>query len=401
MIGQFCTCDVDNYGDLLYPVILKKLLGKHPRSYGLTAFGFLAGPAPCDSNYDVSDINTVLKKGEITLSHLIIGGGDLLRTDTMLMASHYNSLFEKRLKQSFTFRLKRRIFGTPNLAQLFRRRFMDYGAIGPFLLDQDQYAGVESLLYFSCGVPFAVSDSDKGRVRKAIESAAFVYVRDEQSRKKLVDIGVSRQIDVAPDAIVCLSDYFDKEEEKRKGEDILRRFGIKTDRGIICLQSPPQSLDYEEDFMAALSEIKSMTDAEIVLMPIGFCHRDDVFLRNVAAKSGGSYTYADVRSIYDMISVIAASKVFVGTSMHGNITAFSFGIPHIFGPLQVDKTEGFLNMVGLGPDFKLASWRDTPEKLRMIETLPTDHFTALAADAKKAVRGIMSKMRSVLAKHRA
>jgi polysaccharide pyruvyl transferase WcaK-like protein len=45
--------------------------------------------------------------------------------------------------------------------------------------------------------------------------------------------------------------------------------------------------------------------------------------------------------VFDMLAIIAASDVFVGTSLHGNITAFSFGIPHVFGPCRSLKSTAF------------------------------------------------------------
>jgi hypothetical protein len=400
MIGQFSTGDVDNYGDLLYPIIFKKLTEKIGHCNPISVFGFLQGPAPCGSNYDVQDINDVLKVGKRKLTHLVVGGGDILRTDTIMMASHYRALFAKLMEQSFIYRLKKRQFGTPDLAQLFKHRFMEYGAVGPFLLDKEKYSSVGSLLYFSCGVPFELRDSEKSSVRKAIESAAYVYVRDEQSRKKLADTGVLKDIDVAPDAIVCLSDFFGKQEEKRKGKSILAKHGVEVGRRIICLQSYPQSMDVEDELLAALFEVRRICDVEIVLMPIGFCHNDDIFLQRLADRSSGICKYIEINSIFDMISVIAASDAFIGTSLHGNITAFSFGIPHLFGPVPEAKAEGFLQIVGLGSDFKIASWRDVPGKLKMLGTLPEGHIKSQAEKAKIRFYNTFSKIHAILSEPR-
>jgi len=145
-----------------------------------------------------------------------------------------------------------------------------------------------------------------------------------------------------------------------------------------------------------LTTLKNKTGAEIVLLPIGYCHGDDIFLQKLAERSGGSLTYIAAHSIYAIISVLAACKLFVGTSMHGNITAFSFGIPHLFGPIAVDKAEGFLDVVGLGADFKLESWSQLADKQAMVMRLPQDYFASRAEAAKKAVYATFGKIVAIL-----
>ena len=82
--------------------------------------------------------------------------------------------------------------------------------------------------------------------------------------------------------------------------------------------------------------------------------------------------------------------------MHGNITAFSFGIPHLFGPIPVDKAEGFLDIVGLGADFRLASWSQLADKQAMVMRLPQDYFMARAEAARKAVYETFGKIVKIL-----
>ena len=396
MIGQLCTCDVDNFGDLLYPVIFRKMAEKHGIASAIVPLSFFQGPAPCDSGYVVQGINEVIKSPGRTLSHLVIGGGDILRTDVNMVATHYYSIFEKRAGNHFLFRMKKTFLGRQHLRNEFIKQFMGYSPIAPFILDNANHSRVGSIVYCSCGVPFRFPPEKSRAIREAFEAAAFVYVRDFPSRDKLREVGVNRDIEVSPDLIVTLSDFFARDEERLKGVALLAGYGVDIAKDIICFQSCPQSQKNENELLQQLTTLKKKTGAEIVLLPIGYCHGDDIFLQKLAERSGGSLIYIAAHSIYATISVLAACKLFVGTSMHGNITAFSFGIPHLFGPIAVDKAEGFLDVVGLGADFKLESWSQLAEKQAMVMRLPPDYFATRAEAAKKAVYATFGKIVEIL-----
>ena len=397
MIGQLCTCDVENFGDLLYPVIFQKLTEKHGITTPIIPLSFMRGTAPYAAGYLVHGINEQIQSS--SLSHLVIGGGDVLRTDVDTVAAHYGSTYEKYLGQNFWSRMKQCWLGRRHRRYLkteFVKKYMSYSPIAPFILDAGDCPQVGSILYCSCGAPFPFPPEKASTIRAAFESAAFVYVRDFQSKHKLQAAGVSRQIEVAPDLIVTLGDFFNRDVERRKGLALLAGYGVDTTKDVLCFQSSPQSSIAARELLQQLIALKKKTGAEIVLLPIGPCHGDDVFLRQLAEKSSGALTYIAVNSIYEIISVIAASRLFIGTSMHGNITAFSFGIPHLFGPIAVDKAEGFLEIAGLGGDFKLGSWSQLADKEAMVIRLPQDYFADKAAIAKKAVNATFEKMVKIL-----
>jgi polysaccharide pyruvyl transferase WcaK-like protein len=122
-----------------------------------------------------------------------------------------------------------------------------------------------------------------------------------------------------------------------------------------------------------------------VLLPLGFCHGDDAFLEQLAKDSQAAFHFVKRQSIFEMMSVIAASDLFLGTSLHGNITAFAFGIPHVIGPIPVDKCAGFLDVVGLPAELKAASWTQAGVKLDMAAGLGGAFFRDRAVAARKRI----------------
>ena len=134
-----------------------------------------------------------------------------------------------------------------------------------------------------------------------------------------------------------------------------------------------------------ITQYSQQVECDVALVPIGYCHDDDKALKRLAAVSNGAFKYIGVRSVRDMLSVLAACDTFLGTSMHANITAFSFGIPHLVGPLAVDKLGGFLDITGLDPALRLNTWAEAADKLQWVDELGANYFEGKAATAKNAV----------------
>ncbi len=159
MIHHLGTFDVENYGDLLYPIVLGHCLkGAELRQYSL-----LGGEAPHEAGFQTHAIRSLFHEPHNGPVTLVIGGGDILRTDWDLVARHYGR------HSRVSFKGLQNSIGTsgavgyalsdylPRLepggfyAKRFRARWMDYPAAGPFLIDPKIYLP-EALLLTSHAV---------------------------------------------------------------------------------------------------------------------------------------------------------------------------------------------------------------------------------------------------------
>ncbi|EKQ67109.1 hypothetical protein OsccyDRAFT_4933 [Leptolyngbyaceae cyanobacterium JSC-12] len=407
MIGQFGTFDIDNYGDLLYPIIFEKMYRVRGGNDEIYKFSFLENISLLDSGYSTKAIQNKILSYESQLdTHqkimMIVGGGDLLRVDWNTIASHYSRVCLKNKKDQISFFLQKFIRKLKRnkleFKDYFRSKYMNYPASGPFILDPEKSPLIQSIIYCSCGVPFSFSDSDKSQIAHAFNNADFIYLRDEESRNKLLESGVKKEIHVSPDIIVTLSDFFDFSTEKKKGEKILERFGVDIKQKKICFQAGSESITETDErvLIEQLKRYREKTNSEIFLLPIRRCHSDDKYLENFSRKTYGLFKYINVNSIFEIISVLAASDIFLGTSLHGNITAFSFGIPHLFAPINVDKREGFINMVNLSNEVKLRSWSEISDRLEWLESLEKEYFLKHASAAKNKVNKVFDLLFSRL-----
>jgi hypothetical protein len=403
IIKQLGTFDLENYGDLLYPLVFEHILRRRDERLTVHQYSLLNGDAPQKAGFLTRPIQHLFARGKAA-SKLVIGGGDILRTDWGEVAAHYEHAYRNhygKLRRllglaGFARYLLRKRLGVPGengfYVSRFRRRWMNYPAPGPFLISPEELMRGSRVSYLSCGVPFDFAPAERGRVKRAFDGADFIYLRDEESAEKLRRAGVRREICVAPDLIVMLSELFDRAAEARKGRDILSTFGVNTELPILCFQSMPFRGFREAEIIEQLKRYAQRTGTEIALLPLGFCHGDHEFLRRLSKESGGVLKLIDVYSIFDANSVIAACDLFVGTSLHGNITAFSYGIPHLIGPVPFDKGEGFLRAANLPPELKLRSWGELNEKIDMIAGLEQTFFSMRAQEAKIRVRRAVDDM---------
>jgi polysaccharide pyruvyl transferase WcaK-like protein len=394
VVGEFGAFDMENYGDLVYPVLFARMFEQRNKMAAIRRFSFLGSESLQDSGYNSEPVQQLFTSRNRPLHTLVVGGGDVLRTDWNLVASHYHSSSLPRKHR--TLRIILRQLGlkylNPRLddAEAFRSLHMNYPAAGPFIIKPGKAA--KSVAYCSCGVPFTFDDDVKQQVSDAINKAIFVYVRDQQSRETLIQAGVIREIHVAPDLVMALSDYFDPATERQKGRAILQREGVDVQKQVLCVQSNPQPQENRAEVCAQLLAYKKRTDCEVVLLPLGKCHGDIEYLEGLAQISGGEFKCPNLDSIFDLIAVMAACDIFIGTSMHGNITALSFGIPLLFGPIAVRKSEGFLDVVDLPRELKLNSWAELNQKLDLVTGLGGKYFAAKATAAKQRVHQVFDRL---------
>ena len=398
------TFDLDNYGDLLYPILLDRILERKTDTKITCRYSLVGGDAPLRAGFRSYPFQGWLTEAQTTPHRIVIGGGDLLRSDCDVIAAHYRASYGqdfKTARQSIgtteaVGHLLRKYLPRQNCdafyIQCFKRKRLNYCTFAPFIIDVNNLSGGSSVSYLSCGVPDGFLPEQQAEVVALLGRAQSIYLRDEQSAEKLRRAGLMRDVYVAPDLAVTLSEHFDFAKEKQKGRRILSQMGVNIDRPLVCFQSKPFPGFRAEEIADQLNRYRARTKSEVVLLPLGYCLGDHTFLRKVAGQSSGTLTYANVDSIFAMISIIAASDVFVGTSLHGNITAFSFGIPHLFGPLPVDKIPGFLLAVDLPMELQLMSWSELGDKIAMVNAMDRSIFSDRAQRAQAQVNRVVRAM---------
>src|SRR5215210_3776534 len=144
----------------------------------------------------------------------------------------------------------------------------------------------------------------------------------------------------------------------------------------------------EEELVAkSLARIAARRDLEVVLLPIGWCHGDLDALRLVQRAGGNRFTLVeDLDSPLETGAVIGACDYFVGSSLHGNLTALSFEIPHIVvnNPLRSAKLEGLVQLARM-EELRITGWEDLEDGFDRLAATPRERWATVGDHLKARV----------------
>lgn len=307
-----------NYGDLLFPIIFQKFAEDKGfkiefYNYGivksdLTGFGAL----PTESY-----LSLLQRVKRFNGGKLVVGGGEVFFADWNTLYSFINPLF---------FQLKKyRIIQKLNIPKLLLSKNK---VEIPFCPSNGELKNEKLNLYFSSvGGTFSGDvNSDKNiKLGNIIKAASLLSVRDKRTMRSMEKHCLNAKL--IPDSAIIMSDYFEKDALLQKISKELNEI----DKKYIFLQignfKGPQNL---EKFAVDLKMLSDKMDLKIVLCPIGKAagHEDHVILQRIKSYED-SFIFIDPKSIYDIMYLISNSSLYLGTSLHGLITAQSFSVPFI------------------------------------------------------------------------
>jgi len=364
-VCQWGTSDAANYGDQLFPLIAKEQLTTRLPGLELTCY------APVG--------RATLPPGSPPLFPLVPGGGPLTPQRREYFARHFDAIL---VGGGDLLRFDRSEPGYDSLGQ--ERPVRPYDAFLDFLWEETEPR--PNILWNVPGVPYSFEPSRRLLVQKACSYVRHAAVRDELSRGYLLEAGVEGPIHVFPDTGILLAELIRRRVAMKKVRALLKDRGAKLDgRGLLCFQCSPGFLRGEEELVAeSLARIAAERNLEIVLLPIGLCHGDRDALRLVQSASGDRFTLADgIVSPLKIGAVIGTCDYFVGSSLHGNLTALSFGIPHIVvnNPLRSAKLEGLVQLAQMA-DFRITDWEALEDTFDRLAATPRERWATVGGRLK-------------------
>lgn len=314
-----------NYGDLLFPIICKKLAEEKKiefRNYAiiksdLSHFGALHTSSYKSFLYDLKSKN----------SNVVIGGGEVLFASWETLWGNISLNYKQfrkikilrkidqrlRISHVFFFQTKNRF---PFIINAEQKHLIFYNAIG------GSYEGNLNLEYFK-------------DIFSNLKSARFISVRDIKTKKNLAQKNIKSKL--CPDSALLLSDLFTKEYLKIISDphtDILSKPYLFFQMGKHFAPDDIEKLSRD------LIYIGEELNVNVVLCPIGLAigHEDDFLLRKLSLLSS-KLIYYSPKNLFDIVRLISMSKVYIGTSLHGLITAQSYGVPFVSMNKNVKKAD--------------------------------------------------------------
>lgn len=347
-IGLWGTFDLENYGDMLFPRILEEELGRRLPGAQIRVFGPVGytGLNRFEEREPAEPLGPWSPERVVELAEeldvVVVGPGEIIHTRDELLGPHYG-------------------LAPDEMRQRAPSRFFISG-LGPEL-----EAGCP-VVWCAVGIPFDIRAGESRWFRDALAGRPVVSVRDEHSLRRLEAAGVDREIEVVPDPAFLIRRLFPPRLlEKRLAQ--LRTAGAYPEDAPIVVQGNAGSLPHVSALAAALERLRDEQGyGEVVLLETGPLHGDGEFAGALAQTLPGSVRLT-TGGLADVAAAISASAGFIGTSMHGNITALAYDRPHlVLAWGRETKLEGFAAATD-NPDCLVERADDVPTAFEKVSAL--------------------------------
>lgn len=358
IIGAF---DRYNYGDLLFPLVIERQLSSYGEDFEFEYFGLIESDLSSVGGLPTKSIKEFYKQCNDPDSpvHVIIAGGEALGVTWNSLYAALNPLFQ---------RINKRHVKVNKVLDLnaWTKKILKGKTTLPFVFDKNDFAGVQSVILNSLGGSgLGTSVFEKyDFLKDKLLNADYFAVRDQLTVANLLENGVKS--DLFPDSAILMSAFYPLDFLRARitkevadyvvenaGKYVFAQINKKTTRG------------HEQIIASGLDEIYQNDKTEICLCPIGKAldHDDHEALQDLGQLMSSPHTYFDAENIWDIMYLLANAKCYVGTSLHGAITAMSFAVPHV--GLKVEKLGAYLATWGVEANYRSVEFTDLYEQYKI------------------------------------
>jgi hypothetical protein len=187
---------------------------------------------------------------------------------------------------------------------------------------------------------------------RVLKNATYFSTRSARTQEvvsRLKGGGDAHLCRLMPDCVAAISNYISRTGIRDLvDEKNLKMFEIIGDGYVAVQVSKHCYMAQPDQLVQQLEELSKKISFPLVFVPIGLApgHEDDVACRELQRRLGASAYLLRSETVYDILYAISGAKLFMGTSLHGNITAMSYDVPYM--GFAVEKLHQYLQTWGGG-----------------------------------------------------
>ena len=362
VVHFLAASDRVNYGDLLFPIVFSKIAKLKLADVEVYNYGIVKSDLSYFGGYPTMSYGQLhynLKKMGGTI---VIGGGDVFFANWETLYSYINPVFVKLMK----YKLIRKVNS--------RLKIVDYvlhkkNVLLPFTPGVFEFKTSKKIqiVYNGVGGTFNKHNNPdfNSKVVERLNTSNYISVRDTRTLESLKKFEVNAVL--SPDSAVIISDLF---------PIINLRHKIKLDINIIPEKyffvqfGFNKAPDNFKESALLIEKLAKNNNAKVILCPIGLAlkHDDHLELRKME-KYSSYFQFVMPKSIFDIMWLISNSQAYMGTSLHGALTAQSYNVPFFSLNKKIKKadsyfktwcpeiSEGCIDFIDLDCiDLKLKNW---------------------------------------------
>ncbi|SEK65139.1 polysaccharide pyruvyl transferase family protein [Parapedobacter koreensis] len=340
IIGAF---DRYNYGDLLFPLVIEAQLKTYGQPFEASYFGLVKSDLSALGGKPTEDIRAFYRKCNEEAGHtsVIVAGGEAVAVTWSSLLLALNSLYKR------THRFHGRINKVFDL-NAFAKRALHGKTDLPFVFTKSDFKGVDRVIFNSLGgseLNPAIFDQLPG-LRDKLRQIDYFAVRDEATQRNLTAQEV--QTHLYPDSAILMSTFYPTTLLAEQVSPAVRQY-VAAKRGtyVFFQIKNNHAKNNEQRIAQQLDLIAAQTGMDLCFCPIGKAlnHDDHLALGRIAPLLKHPCTVFDEVGIWDIMYLIANARVYIGTSLHGAITAMSYAVPYV--GVAVPKLHSYLQTWGI------------------------------------------------------
>lgn len=319
----FGAFDRHNFGDLLFAHVAAALLPGRQLVFAGLADRDLRGVG----GHRVESLARLAPGWRSQPAHLIHVGGEILTCDAWQAAVMLLSAEQAPATIAY-------LEARPRQRRAWVRRVLGVGARAPYVASRLKYPGLQRVIHAGVGgVDFdRMAPPLRREVLADLRSADVVAVRDRRTQALLGAAGVDTRL--VPDPVVMVAALFGRRIRARAAAAAIARLRDAAPGGWIAVQF---SAEFGDD--ATLAQIALQLDDACTAARCGAVffragaapwHDDLAVLHRAAARmrSERAQVFASLDP-WELCALIAASRAYCGSSLHGRIVALAFGVPRV------------------------------------------------------------------------
>lgn len=370
LLGAF---DRFNYGDLLFPIVVQNELARHSPATETAVHALVESDLSRYGALKTQSLKALYRPGALHDGDAVIfAGGGTIGVDWNYM--HANLL--GRGGNLALYYLKR--IGGEALAEHFSRAYFGSRTPFPWVAGAGDFPAKVKVAYNAVGgSEFAnLAPAVQQRTLQRLAQAAYLSVRDAETQRLFEPISQQVAVELSPDSAVLMSEQFPLEWLQKCASGSLS--AMLAGEPYLCFQSNVHYARQNADrIAAALEAIYEQHGLRALLLPIGrYVGLDDkLALDGILSKlRTPAAIISDEANLWEIMLVIARASLFLGTSLHGNVTSQSFAVPHLGLSEKPSKL-----------DYYLGTW-DLPEQSRCIRLEEACAQVGIALAVPEALR---------------
>ncbi|WP_028296519.1 polysaccharide pyruvyl transferase family protein [Olivibacter sitiensis] len=341
IIGAF---DRYNYGDLLFPIIIEQQLKSYGDDITFNYYGIVKsdlsalGGKPTESIQDFYQRCDDIAAGKASV---IVAGGEAVAVTWNSLLVALNKYF--RLTRRYQHHINR-IIDLNKTAKAILKGRTDF----PFVFNSNDFKAVDHVLLNSLGgseIDPALFTKEK-ILKQKLQQVDYFAVRDKTTRQNLGNAGINTLL--FPDSAILMSKFFPREVLAKRVSPEVRDFVADHAQNYVFFQTNRNHAKGQESLIAnELNALQQQHAVKICLCPIGRAlnHDDHEALESIRPLLKEDAAYFGDSHIWDVMYLIANATSYIGTSLHGAITAMSFAVPYV--GLRVKKLDSYLKTWGV------------------------------------------------------